>query len=200
MGSVATQGEGAQNLLCAYMAGALLVGLAGNALFGLWWLDPAAALVIAALAVREGLEAWNGESCCIPTAPGDGDGDACREDCCAPAIAECRLDVPALRAQSDRYRRLGASATHIDRRDALLVVAFGAELDEPLLREAIAVERECCAFFAFDYRPADQRLAITVAQPDQAPALDALHYALNGTDAERPRLTGPGGRAGTRRA
>jgi divalent metal cation (Fe/Co/Zn/Cd) transporter len=68
MGSVATRGEGAQNLLCAYMAGALLVGLAGNAVLGLWWLDPAAGLAIAALAVREGAEAWKGESCCIPGA------------------------------------------------------------------------------------------------------------------------------------
>ena len=81
MGSVATQGEGAQNLLCAYMAGALLVGLAGNALFGLWWLDPVAGLAIAALAVREGTEAWRGESCCIPSAGPE--GDDCTDDCCA---------------------------------------------------------------------------------------------------------------------
>ncbi len=66
MGSIATQGEGAQNLLCAYVAAALLAGLAGNALFGLWWLDPAAALAIAALAVREGVQSWRGESCCVP--------------------------------------------------------------------------------------------------------------------------------------
>jgi Cation efflux family len=191
IGSVATQGEGAQNLLCAYMAGALLVGLAGNALFGLWWLDPAAALAIAALAVREGREAWHGESCCIPSDAGD--GDACSEDCCTPAItsdqvaiAECRLDIPALRAQADRYRRLGQTTTQIDRRDALLAVTCGAELDERLLHEAIAVERECCPFFAFDYRPADRRPSITVARPDQAPALDALHYALTGTHAAVP--------------
>lgn len=67
MGSVATQGEGAQNILCAYMAAALLVGLACNAAFGIWWLDPAAGLVIAALALREGVNAWRGESCCIPS-------------------------------------------------------------------------------------------------------------------------------------
>jgi len=85
MGSVATQGEGAQNLLCAYMAAALLVGLAGNALFALWWLDPAAALAIAALAVREGVEAWRGESCCIPASAG-GDTDACTDDCCEPHL------------------------------------------------------------------------------------------------------------------
>jgi divalent metal cation (Fe/Co/Zn/Cd) transporter len=64
LGSVATRGEGTQNLLCAYLAAAVLVGLLGNALFGLWWLDPAAALVIAAVALREGRESWHGRGCC----------------------------------------------------------------------------------------------------------------------------------------
>ncbi len=64
LGSVATRGEGTQNLLCAYLAGAVLVGLLGNTLFGLWWLDPAAALVIAAVAVKEDRESWRGEGCC----------------------------------------------------------------------------------------------------------------------------------------
>jgi len=61
--SEATSGEGAQNLLCAYLAAAVLVGLLGNTLFGAWWLDPAVGLVIAALAVHEGREAWEGEDC-----------------------------------------------------------------------------------------------------------------------------------------
>ena len=64
LGSAATRGEGTQNLLCAYLAAAVLVGLLGNALFGLWWLDPLAALVIAGVAVREGVESWRGEGCC----------------------------------------------------------------------------------------------------------------------------------------
>jgi divalent metal cation (Fe/Co/Zn/Cd) transporter len=81
MGSIATRGEGAQNLLCAYMAGALLVGLAGNALFGLWWLDPVAALAIAGLAVHEGVDAWRGESCCMPAAGAA--AEPCADDCCA---------------------------------------------------------------------------------------------------------------------
>jgi len=63
LGSVATRGEGTQNLLCAYLAAAVLVGLLGNALFGLWWLDPLAALVVAAVAVREGIQSWRGEGC-----------------------------------------------------------------------------------------------------------------------------------------
>ncbi len=64
LGSVATRGEGTQNLLCAYLAGAVLLGLLGNTLFGWWWLDPLAALVIAAVSIREGRASWRGEGCC----------------------------------------------------------------------------------------------------------------------------------------
>ena len=63
LGSVATRGEGTQNLLCAYLAGAVLLGLLGNTLLGWWWLDPIAALVIAAVSIREGRESWRGEGC-----------------------------------------------------------------------------------------------------------------------------------------
>jgi len=63
LGSPATKGEGRQNMLCAYLAGALLLGLLGNALAGAWWLDPAVGLLIAAVAVKEGREAWRGEGC-----------------------------------------------------------------------------------------------------------------------------------------
>lgn len=64
LGSQATRGEGMQNVLCGYLAVALLVGLVGNATLGLWWLDPVAALVIAAVAVSEGRSAWRGSACC----------------------------------------------------------------------------------------------------------------------------------------
>jgi divalent metal cation (Fe/Co/Zn/Cd) transporter len=63
LGSRATQSEGRQNMLCAYLSVALLAGLAANAIFGFWWADPLAGLVIAAAAVREGREAWRGEMC-----------------------------------------------------------------------------------------------------------------------------------------
>ena len=63
LSSVATRGEGTQNLLCAYLAGAVLLGLLGNALFGWWWLDPIAALVIAGVSIKEGRESWRGEGC-----------------------------------------------------------------------------------------------------------------------------------------
>ena len=55
--------EGTQNMLCAVLAGAVVVGLAANTLLGLWWLDPAIALLIAAACVREDQKAWRGEEC-----------------------------------------------------------------------------------------------------------------------------------------
>lgn len=63
LGSGAVAGEGTQNLLCAALAAAVLVGLAANSLLGVWWLDPAIALAIAAICVREGRRAWRGDQC-----------------------------------------------------------------------------------------------------------------------------------------
>ncbi|MDQ6899628.1 MAG: cation transporter [Candidatus Dormibacteraeota bacterium] len=88
LSSGATAGEGAQNLLCAYLAGAVLVGLVGNSLWGWWWLDPVAGLLIAAVAIKEGREAWRGENCCaVPGVAADagcGCGPDCTDACCAP--------------------------------------------------------------------------------------------------------------------
>jgi len=64
LGSSATVKEGAQNMICAYLSIALLVGLLANALLGLWWADPIAAFLIAGVAVKEGRESWRGEGCC----------------------------------------------------------------------------------------------------------------------------------------
>ena len=63
LGPAVTAGEGSQNLLCAYLSAAVLAGLLANTLLGWWWLDPAVALGIAGLAMREGIEAWHGEEC-----------------------------------------------------------------------------------------------------------------------------------------
>ena len=63
LNSSATVSEAGQNMICAYLSIALLVGLLANALVGWWWADPAAALVIAGIAAKEGRDAWRGESC-----------------------------------------------------------------------------------------------------------------------------------------
>jgi divalent metal cation (Fe/Co/Zn/Cd) transporter len=69
LGSSATVSEGAQNMVCAYLSVALLIGLGANAIFGLWWADPLAALVIAGVAAREGRASWRGDACgcCAPS-------------------------------------------------------------------------------------------------------------------------------------
>ncbi len=80
LGSQATHGEGSQNLLCAYLAAAVFLGLLGNAAFGAWWLDPVAALFIAAVAVREGVLTLRGEGCCA--APNLEPRASCADDDC----------------------------------------------------------------------------------------------------------------------
>ena len=63
LSSAATAGEGTQNILCAYLSVAILVGLAANALLGWWWADPLVALLVAVVAVQAGLRTWRGEGC-----------------------------------------------------------------------------------------------------------------------------------------
>ena len=90
LGSVSAVADSRQTLLCTYLSGILLAGLLLEQLFGWSWADPAAALVIAAIAVREGRNAWRGETCCaaptIRDVPGQtrpcctaGSPDACCE-------------------------------------------------------------------------------------------------------------------------
>ncbi|MEU6077937.1 cation transporter [Micromonospora sp. NPDC047074] len=68
LGSRSAVADSKQTLLCTYLSAVLLVGLAVNSLFGWSWADPIAALVIAAVAVKEGREAWKGDTCCAPNA------------------------------------------------------------------------------------------------------------------------------------
>lgn len=63
LNSSATVSEGSQNMICAYLSIALLVGLLANALLGWWWADPVAGIAIAAIAAKEGVESWQGKSC-----------------------------------------------------------------------------------------------------------------------------------------
>ena len=97
LGSRSAVADSKQTLLFTYLSAVLLVGLALNSLFGWSWADPVAALVIAAVAIREGLEAWRGDSCCSPVAAlhpeaaggqdGCSCGPGCADACCAPSTA-----------------------------------------------------------------------------------------------------------------
>jgi divalent metal cation (Fe/Co/Zn/Cd) transporter len=88
LGSAAVVADGTQTLLCTYLSAVLLVGLLLNATLGWGWADPVAGLVIAAVAAREGVEAWRGEGCCAPAAGGPaedagcGCADGCADACC----------------------------------------------------------------------------------------------------------------------
>ncbi|MPY50334.1 cation transporter [Streptomyces sp. K1PN6] len=70
LGSASAVADSKQTLLCTYLSGVLLVGLLANSLLGWSWADPIAALVIAAVAVKEGREAWRGDNCCAVPAAG----------------------------------------------------------------------------------------------------------------------------------
>lgn len=63
LGSATAVADSMQTLICTYLSAAVLVGLILNSLFGWWWADAIAGLVIAAFAVREGIEAWRGDAC-----------------------------------------------------------------------------------------------------------------------------------------
>ncbi|MFD3683456.1 cation transporter [Nocardiopsis sp. NPDC058631] len=92
LGSVTAVADSRQTLLCAYLSAALLAGLLLNALLGWAWADPAVALLIAALAVKEGREAWRGDACCAPAGIAlTARGGAAEEDgCSCPSGCSCR--------------------------------------------------------------------------------------------------------------
>jgi hypothetical protein len=89
LGSNAVVADSTQTLLCTYLSAVLLLGLVLNATLGWSWADPIAGLVIAAVAVKEGREAWRGEGCCAPTSASQGHSPAaetaatCSDDCCS---------------------------------------------------------------------------------------------------------------------
>ena len=80
LGSGSAVADSKQTLLCTYLSAVLLLGLVLNSTLGWYWTDPIAALVIAAVAVKEGREAWRGDACCVPGSAVEGDG--CTDDCC----------------------------------------------------------------------------------------------------------------------
>jgi divalent metal cation (Fe/Co/Zn/Cd) transporter len=92
LGSGAVVADSTQTLLCTYLSAVLLVGLVLDATLGWGWADPVAGLVIAAVAVREGRQAWRGESCCAPAAPGT-DAGPCTEGCCAAPSAPATVRI-----------------------------------------------------------------------------------------------------------
>ncbi|WP_077489795.1 cation diffusion facilitator family transporter [Sinomonas mesophila] len=91
LGSKTAVADSKQTLLCTYLSAVLLAGLVLNSALGWWWADAGAALVIALVAVREGVNAWRGDVCCtVPHTVGDSEStdndadDGCCDECQAP--------------------------------------------------------------------------------------------------------------------
>lgn len=86
LGSRSAVADSKQTLLCTYLSAVVLVGLGLNSVFGWSWADPVAALVIAAIAVKEGRDAWRGDACCAPSAAAmtatTGPAQACTDGYC----------------------------------------------------------------------------------------------------------------------
>ncbi|GAA0966128.1 cation diffusion facilitator family transporter [Frigoribacterium faeni] len=82
LGSASAVADSKQTLICSYLSAAVLVGLVLNLAFGWTWADPVAGLVIVVFAVREGLEAWRGDSCTTPVSALTGERDVESCDCC----------------------------------------------------------------------------------------------------------------------
>ncbi|MFC9894959.1 cation diffusion facilitator family transporter [Nocardia sp. NPDC127579] len=81
LGSASAVADSKQTLLCTYLSAVLLIGLVLNSLFGWSWADPIAALVIAVIAVKEGSNAWKGDTCCAtPRAAGTESVACCDHD------------------------------------------------------------------------------------------------------------------------
>jgi hypothetical protein len=93
-------------------------------------------------------------------------------------VAACRLDLDGLRVQRDRYGEIGRHIDRLVRRSGRLDVWLGAGADPALVAEAIAVEADCCPFFAIAFDPSDRRLTVSVEDSEFDPALDAIQHAL----------------------
>jgi len=89
LGSATVAADSTQTLLCAWLSAVVLAGLVANAAWGWGWADPVAALVVAAVAAREGVAAWRGDACCTPALdPPPAAAAPCSDGCCPPPATE----------------------------------------------------------------------------------------------------------------
>jgi hypothetical protein len=91
----------------------------------------------------------------------------------------CALDEAGLRSQLERYRKAGENARLIERTPRSLVADFDEDVDAELVAETVAIERECCPFFALTWEPDRRRLTISVSHAAHEPAIDAIAFALS---------------------
>jgi len=200
LGSASAVADSKQTLICSYLSAALLAGLLMNSLFGWTWADSLAALVIAAFAIREGLEAWSGDACCsapVGVLTGEDGSGACHDrihdrdpstedSLVMPRIGPmdgpptaCTLTAAAGHAQVARWRAFAeVHALGVERTDTRLTIRYvRTEHSVRRLRELVAVERACCGFVTWtvDDTHAHLRLIVT-GRPEQLAALDIARH------------------------
>lgn len=142
---------------------------------------------VAAVAVKEGGEAWRGEGCCVssPLEGGGFAGNRREEDCCPSsdqAPPSCSLDRDALIAQRERYARIGESVLKVSRTPRSLAIDLSPTVDLALVDDTLRVERECCPFFDLGFDARARILTVAVDSAERAPALDAIAFALGAED------------------
>jgi hypothetical protein len=93
-------------------------------------------------------------------------------------MISCALDEQGLREQHARQRRLAPSVISVVRDGGAMHVEFAPGFDRPLLDEMVEVEKQCCPFFRFAFDERARRLTIGVAEPEYAPAVEAIAAAL----------------------
>lgn len=194
LGSASAVADSKQTLVCTYLSAALLLGLLLNGLFGWSWADSVAALVIAVVAVREGVAAWRGDACCaVPVGvltdeqPINGFEDDCCDQPSQPRqratellsvlpIA-CALTPDAGRVQLARWRAFDADyALSTERTDSQIVVHYARDEESARqLQQLVATERECCSFVNWTIidGETDLRLIVTGTRDQLAAVLSS---------------------------
>lgn len=128
LGSRTAVADSKQTLLCTYLSAVLLLGLVLNSTLGWWWADAGAALIIAGIAVREGINAWRGEACCaLPhteDAPSQGHGED-DDDCCTPATGTIAA-APGAPA-NDEQEGVCCAGCQADAKPAPVTLALGTK-------------------------------------------------------------------------
>jgi hypothetical protein len=100
-------------------------------------------------------------------------------------IPTCALDEQGVETQRARYARLAADVNRLERQPEAVLVEFREDFDRRLLEEALAVERQCCPFFLFQFDDKARRLRASVRELEQLPALDAIEHALGAAQKAR---------------
>jgi len=105
------------------------------------------------------------------------------------APASCSLDADGLAGQRERYRQAGAGARVVERSRRRLVVRLGDGVEDANVQELMAVERECCPFFALSWDGGSRLFTASVARPEDERALDGLACAFGVEPAQPAAFT-----------